>query len=93
MSAFCPDIRVEKDYDGYYENLVRSWIKRKATPWKCGTIVISASPYIPEEEVICEYDEDNPKELHLHFHSHLRKDYWDSKEVYAYAQEIIDEWF
>jgi hypothetical protein len=29
MSAFGPDIRVEKDYEGYFEALVRSWVDQK----------------------------------------------------------------
>lgn len=45
-----PTIKVESDYDGYFEGLVRSWVDRKAErgpEFNHARIVVSAGPYRP----------------------------------------------
>lgn len=98
---YCPAIVVEKDYEGYFEALVRAWCEAKTTPWKCDTIVVKAIPFLPDA-VQCWYNKDKPaskdasqdkpalKTLHIQFYSALRRDFGMlTKED---AQAIIDQW-
>lgn len=43
-----PTIVVEQDFDGYFERLVRGWVKRKAGPFKHTEIHITSGPYRPD---------------------------------------------
>jgi hypothetical protein len=40
-----PTVIVERDYDGYFERLVNSWIDRKTGKFNHKTIVIYSGPY------------------------------------------------
>lgn len=46
--AASPKIIVEKDYDGFFENLVKQWVKRKTEPFKHHTISVYAGPWLPD---------------------------------------------
>lgn len=39
------ELEITKDYDGYFEALVRSWIKRKKGPLNNKKIVVTSGPY------------------------------------------------
>jgi hypothetical protein len=84
-----PNIVVEKDYEGFFERLVKTWCESKKTPWKCDTIVVIAGPW-RDSAVTCWYDKDNSKTLHIDFHSELRRDFGNlSRED---TQAVIDTW-
>jgi hypothetical protein len=40
-----PVVVVERDYDGFFEALVRSWIREHKGPFHHDTIVICSGPY------------------------------------------------
>lgn len=40
-----PYIYVASDFDGYFEAMVRAWVKQKTTPFTHSRIVVSAGPY------------------------------------------------
>ena len=63
-----PKIVVESDFDGYFEDLVRSLIKRKGGQTNHRVIVISAGPWRPYA-VAFRSDGDT---LYLDFYSGLR---------------------
>lgn len=62
-----PKITVLNDYNGYFERLVRRWLKE--CPSGRSEIVISASPY-RSCAVSCRVDQENV--LHLDFYSAIR---------------------
>ncbi len=85
-----PKIIVEKDHEGFFEALVKTWCIAKKTPWHSNTIVIMALP-LAHDAVTTRYNKDHPKTLHIQFASALRRDFNSlSKED---IQKIIDDWF
>lgn len=88
--GYTPNIIVERDYNGYFEALVRALCKRKTTPWKCDTIVISSGPF-RVDAVTCWHERDNSRMLHIDFYSSIRGSYGGlSNED---ANSIVDKWF
>lgn len=71
MSA--PKITVEKDYDGYFERLVRSWVDRKketGESFNNSRIKISSGPYRPY--AVSYKIEEDTNTICLDFYSALR---------------------
>lgn len=71
-NAETPEVVIESDYEGYFEALVREWIKRKQcsqVPFKHTRIVINAGPW-RAYTVTAESKGDT---LHLDFYAALRR--------------------
>lgn len=83
-----PEIIVEKDYDGYFECLVRGWCQTKLTPFKSKKIVISARPFKPHA-VTANRDKDDAT-LYLDFYSPLRTGFGKLSELEV--EQIKEEW-
>lgn len=68
-----PIVTIERDFDGYFERLVRTWyaqlLERGLTP-KRKAVVINAGPY-RSDAVQCIVSEDK-ETVHLEFYSGLR---------------------
>lgn len=72
-----PNLVVERDFDGYFEGLVREWIDRKThaqQPFKHDFIHVTAAPFLPDavttETITSAATGD--KFLYLTFYSALR---------------------
>jgi len=66
-----PALRVDSDFEGYFERLVDGWIMRKrdaGEPFKHGQILVTAGPYRPSAVTY----ESWSGTLHLDFYSALR---------------------
>ncbi len=63
-----PDVKVKMDFDGYFEALVKRWIKRKPGGFKHHTVVVSAGPWAPDA---LSYKSEK-RTLHFHFYAALR---------------------
>lgn len=66
-----PTITIDRDYDGYFERLVRSWVDQKqqsGQPFKHGNIVVDAGPY--RSAALHYHIKDGV--LHLDFYSAIR---------------------
>jgi len=74
-------IKVESDFDGFFENFVRGLLERKKDLPKHEEIVISAGPFRPSA---ISYASDG-KTLRLDFYSALRNGFGSLSE-----QELVD---
>lgn len=83
-----PEILVEKDYDGYFENLVREWCSRKQTKgneFKNNKIIITAGPY-RMDAVTTRHPA--PGVIHIDFYAALRTGFGHLSE--QEVEQIID---
>ena len=45
MANKVPSVVIIKDFDGYFESMVRAWIQQKEGPFKHETIEVNLGPY------------------------------------------------
>lgn len=64
-----PEVVVNSDYEGYFENLVRSWIDKHQGPFAHRTISISSGPW---RAYAVKYEKMPEDRLHLDFYSAVR---------------------
>lgn len=86
MTLTYPELVVLNDYDGYFQNLVKSWLDRRTTPFQNKKIFISAGPYRASAVTVI------PKKdgLHLDFYSAIRTGFGSLPE--EDIEEIIENW-
>lgn len=82
-----PEIVVKHDYNGYFENLVKGWCKKKTTPFKHTKININAGPY--RADAVSAFDEEDGS-LTLDFYSAIRNGFGSLSQTEI--QEIMDDW-
>ncbi len=73
MPILEPKLTIEKDYEGYFERLVKSWIDQKRQAGKefqHSEIVVTSGPYRSDA---VRYRSTKDKILHLDFYSALRR--------------------
>jgi hypothetical protein len=69
-----PMICVKRDYDGYFQWLLETYIKWKkgqGLPFKHKRIILTAGPF-RANGMICWDDKDDPSTLHVDFYSAFR---------------------
>lgn len=79
-----PLITVKRDYEGYFESLVRKWISSKTTPFKHQEIIINSGPY--RVDAVTTHSKGNT--LELDFYSAIRAGFGSLSE--EEVKEIID---
>ena len=84
-----PEIEVVRDYEGYFEALVKKWVDKKeelGIPFKSKKIVITSGPYRPDA-VTCKRAGDM---LHIDFYAALRAGFGSLHDIHVNA--IIYNW-